>query len=254
MRAMSLQAKRDYSMYVGHIRLSRELIDSALWSDDALFSIFIKLIFRANYKPQEVIYKNKLYSIGRGELSTSWRCLATFLKIPVNSCRRIVKKLERFGYIELKSDTLQTTIKINNYDTLCAQGDESWYASGYASGYADEHASGYASGYASGQQLKNLRIKELKNERRGKAYASLSPLAESFLNSYANEMKSRYGREVTITTRMKNLAEKIVLEAKDKTEALPIVWVASENKWHMKRAHSLAALYDDLESVLLFCK
>jgi hypothetical protein len=151
-------------MSMGHIRLNRNFVDHPVWSDDKLLSIFVKLIFRANYKPQETIYKNRLYKIDRGEFSTSWPKLSEYLKVNQSFCRRSIVKLKNFGFITVKSDNAQTTIKINDYDSLCSHESDERQASEQASEQAsDRQVSRQVTPI---KEFKNLRTKETKKERK----------------------------------------------------------------------------------------
>jgi DNA-binding Lrp family transcriptional regulator len=175
-------------MAIAHIRLNRDLIESALWSDDKLFAIFVKLVFRANYKPQETIYKDKLYNIERGELSTSFESLSNYLKINYSTCRRSIKKLEKFGFIFVKSDSYQTTIKINNYDNLCAHesdertAGEQTYEQTCEQTYEQTCELQVSKHVNTIKELKNLRREEIKNERSiALASATRHPVSNDYI-------------------------------------------------------------------------
>lgn len=107
----------------GYYLIARKLFDSAIWSDNPhILKLFIYLIGEARHEKKPKRYHG--FSIKRGELVTSLNQIAQHNKYEENGVtktwsrsrvHRMLKHLEKYGYVELIPDTRGTHLSICNY-------------------------------------------------------------------------------------------------------------------------------------------
>lgn len=147
----------------GWIKLSRKLLDSAIWNANEPFTIrdaWIDLLLSVNYEDREMFTKHgKIIKIPRGSMFTSIKHLADRWHWSPNKVRRYIGKLtgEHMAHIVGTADgTLLTIEKYRDFQ-------DGWRTDGTADGRTD--------GTADGTRLKNNKNK--KKERSVCAPASL---------------------------------------------------------------------------------
>jgi hypothetical protein len=104
--------------------LTRKLFESPIWHDNlSILKLFLYLIGQARYRRKPKRFPG--FEVGRGELVTSLGDISknnTYLERGVErnwsraKVSRMLKYLEKNGYIELLADTLGTHIRVCNYD------------------------------------------------------------------------------------------------------------------------------------------
>ena len=95
----------------GFIKISRKMTKWR-WYDEALtFKVFMHLIITANYEDKEW----HSITIKRGQRITSYRSLASELKVTVKTLKLHLKRLSETGEINVKTTSQYTLITILNY-------------------------------------------------------------------------------------------------------------------------------------------
>ena len=107
----------------GYYLIARKLFDSPIWSENPhILKLFIYLIGKARHDEKPKRYHD--FSINRGELVTSLKEIAEnnkYKEVGVwktwsrQRVHRMLKFLEKYGYIKLVPDTYGTHINICNY-------------------------------------------------------------------------------------------------------------------------------------------
>lgn len=148
----------------GWIKLSRKLLDSAIWNTSEPFTIrdaWIDLLLSVNYEDREMFTKHgKTIKIPRGSMFTSIQHLADRWHWSPNKVRRYIGKLtgEHMVHVVGTADgTLLTVEKYRDFQDVRR---------------TDGTADGTADGRTDGTRLKNN--KNIKKERNTAAPASLA--------------------------------------------------------------------------------
>lgn len=163
----------------GWIKLSRGLLDSAVWTSPEPFSIrdaWVDLLLSVNFEDREMITRHgNVVKIPRGSMFTSIQHLADRWHWSPNKVRRQTERLKKMGMIEIfgtADGTLITVVKYRDFQ------DER---------RADGTADGTAGGTAGGTRLKKERME--KNERtRARAPLSTAETMEA-VDKWIEKMK-----------------------------------------------------------------
>lgn len=103
-----------------YIKISRNILDSAIWNCNDKFTArdaWIDLILLANFVDKERMDKKTFYVLRRGQLTTSLRQLSERWHWNKDTVRKYLKNLEQAGQIYLDTKTHNfTLITIVNYD------------------------------------------------------------------------------------------------------------------------------------------
>jgi len=100
----------------GWIKLHRKLIDNPIMKDPELLQLFVYCLLRANHKEKSIFHGNTLIEIGRGEFITGRYEMAEYLEQNPNTLYNRMKKLEKFGFIGLKTNNKFTIVNVHKYD------------------------------------------------------------------------------------------------------------------------------------------
>ena len=107
-------------MSSGWISLHRKIWDNFLFPKNREFTKFeawIDLLLMANHKEQKVFLKSTMYNVKRGQIVRSMKTLSERWKWSRSKVKRYLKMIQECSMIELKTDTITTTITICNYDS-----------------------------------------------------------------------------------------------------------------------------------------
>ena len=85
--------------------------------DAKLLQLFIYCILKANHKPNDFIFNDRMISVGRGTFITGRFELAKDLKMNPSLVYKNLKKLKLLGYISLNSNNKFTMLTVLKYDT-----------------------------------------------------------------------------------------------------------------------------------------
>ena len=147
----------------GWIKLSRGLLESAVWSSPEPFTLrdaWIDILLMVNFEDKEIITRHgDVIKVPRGSTFTSIQHLADRWHWSPNKVRRQTEKLKKLGMIDLNGTADGTLLSVVKYRD---------FQDGRR---ADGRADGTADGRTDGTRLK--KEKKEKNER-GRASAPLS--------------------------------------------------------------------------------
>ena len=128
------------------IKVDRNILNWGWYKDTNTKVVFLHLLLTANVKPRMFLG----VPIQRGEVATSQNSLAENLGISIKAVRTALKHLEQGGEVAVRRHPRFSVISILRYDYYQAKGQ----AEGRSKG---------SQGAGEGQQIKNIRIKEEKN-------------------------------------------------------------------------------------------
>lgn len=109
-------------MAEGHIKLYRQLLDSALWLGRRFTpgQAWVDLLLRANYRDSAVRRGGRVIPVERGQLFTSQMALAHRWMWDRQTVARFLSSLKRHGTLDIRAhkqtSTGYTIITILNYD------------------------------------------------------------------------------------------------------------------------------------------
>ena len=136
----------------GYIYLYRSIQENTIWADGTPFdrrSAFIDMIFMANYKDKELIFRGGMEKIiKRGQFHTSIERLANRWLWSPNKVRRYLALLNELGMVHIDGTTRGTTVTIVNYEDFQNQWRTKSTTNETANGRADESTDGTADGRA----------------------------------------------------------------------------------------------------------
>lgn len=145
----------------GWIKIYRSAILGDIGSNYIRSGLFSALVAFANLKQSTVNWNGKPRKLERGELVTSLRELADLGEVDPKTIRKHLQYLKLRETISIENCSTGTLIKINNFEEYQSQDAEGSVPSpqGMDSGMDNEvHAA-----WIYNEELKNKRIKELKN-------------------------------------------------------------------------------------------
>ena len=150
----------------GWIKLHRGLADHFLWNSEPYSKgqAWVDLLLHANFTDNELMLKNEVLHIKRGQQARSELTLADEWKWSRGKVRRFLKTLQRHDMIEQQTGHLTSVISICNYDSFQVEGTTDGTALKTANGTTDEHLT--------------VHSKELKNDNKVKKTTSVKHTAE----------------------------------------------------------------------------
>ena len=105
----------------GYVYLQRKLLQSAIWQYNEPFdrrSAWVDLILRANYEDREVMAKNSVITVHRGQHLESVTHIAKRWKWSQNKVRRFFRMLVDANMITTDGTPGGTLITLINYDKM----------------------------------------------------------------------------------------------------------------------------------------
>lgn len=102
---------------IGYIKVHRSLFEHELWTREQFTKgqAWIDLIGMANFSAKEILVKNTFVTVGRGEILTAERELASRWQWSTTKVRSYLKLLESAKMIAVKKAPQGTVISIENY-------------------------------------------------------------------------------------------------------------------------------------------
>ena len=88
-----------------------------IWSNERYLKTWIWFLFRANHKPNKLLFSGELIELNRGEFITSLKHISEAANLTVQETRHFLKLLEKDSMILKNSNTLATKITICNYES-----------------------------------------------------------------------------------------------------------------------------------------
>lgn len=216
-------------MAKGWISLHRKIQECDIWLDDEPFdrrSAWIDLLLSANHEDKSMIFDGHSITIGRGQLITSVRKLASRWGWGKNKTLTYLRLLEELQMIERKADSRRTLLTIINYDVY-QNGDG---ASGTVTGQSRD-TEGTVTGH---RQATNNNINNINNNnKRKKTAAVYYPENEQLDNTFKDYIKMRKEikapmSERAITLSMNRLKE---LSGGDDDKAIAIIEQSILKSW-----------------------
>ena len=140
-------------MAQGFIQLHRKILDEWFWKDSSYAHLMTTLILEANHESAKILFKGELRTIEQGETIRTTRQLEAKTGIPKSTISRMLKKLSKFGEIEIIK-TKASHIKIIRYKQfMTGDLDENWDKSGAGVGLNNNDNNIYT--FAEYQSAKN---------------------------------------------------------------------------------------------------
>jgi len=104
-------------MHRGFIKIWRKLEDSAIYDDNVLIGVFIKLLIDVNWKEKKTIFNGKELIIPRGSLVFGRKKFALKYRLNENTLYKKIKILEKAGICNIKCNNRFSIISIINYNS-----------------------------------------------------------------------------------------------------------------------------------------
>ena len=222
-------------------------------SDGTDLALMAWLMLKANFAdsawPVRAGYENVW--IKRGQIATSIGEIANDLKWTSGLIRKRLNKLVKSGFCTSDAQNTGTIITICNYRNIgnieevtpkiSTRGEQTLSK---RRANAEQTASNI---------VKNvIKKKNLNNVKRGNVRASATPV-DNFLEVYCTAMEKHYGKRPLKTSKLIDLAGKIIAEVGlDRSVALAGHFCASNREYYVKRMHSLDVMLADL-AILGMC-
>jgi uncharacterized phage protein (TIGR02220 family) len=147
--------------YPGYLSLSRQLEEHAVFTDNTLLAIWIKILFKANYKDKKWFDGSKFITIKRGSFIMGQDDLAEYLGLPRTTAMRKLQILCNDEMLDIKTDRKHTTVTVCNYNKWNPLEEETGQQSGFE---MDSRRT------ADGQQVDTRELKELKELKKINKY------------------------------------------------------------------------------------
>ena len=107
--------------------MHRKLLDSGMLRNHSLFTLWVYCLLKANHKPNTFIWNGEQVTIQRGQFISGRKEIAKELNMNESCTYRNLKKLEKLGNVNIKSNnkfSLITVCKYNTYQTSTAQSEQ----------------------------------------------------------------------------------------------------------------------------------
>ncbi len=101
----------------GYIRVYRKLLTSAVFQDEGTLKVWMWCLLRANYSPRPMDFAGEQVELKRGEFITGRIHASAELGMSESRTWRLIKKLEHWGNIRVKSNNKFSVVSILKYDT-----------------------------------------------------------------------------------------------------------------------------------------
>ena len=114
-------------MNKGYINLHRKLLDGGMLRNHSLFTLWVYCLLKANHKPNTFIWNGEQVTIQRGQFISGRKEIAKELNMNESCTYRNLKKLEKLGNVNIKSNnkfSLITVCKYNTYQTSNLQSEQ----------------------------------------------------------------------------------------------------------------------------------
>lgn len=108
----------------GWVIIQRSIWDSSIWKREEPFdcrSAWIDMILMVNHEEKQMMYKNQVRYIQRGQMYVSLRFLSTRWRWNLSRTRRFLDTLCDAGMIYIDGTTTGTLITLLNYDKIQSQ-------------------------------------------------------------------------------------------------------------------------------------
>jgi hypothetical protein len=107
----------------GYILVFRKMLTSTAFQDEGTLKVWIWCLLRANFHPQPLDWGGEQVELKRGEFVTGRISAAEELRMSPSRVYRLLKKLESWGNISLKSNTHFTVVSVLQYDDYQLSGN-----------------------------------------------------------------------------------------------------------------------------------
>lgn len=107
--------------------MHRKLLDSGMLRNHSLFTLWVYCLLKANHKPNTFIWNGEHITIQRGQFISGRKEIAKELNMNESCTYRNLKKLEKLGNVNIKSNnkfSLITICKYNTYQTPQVQSEQ----------------------------------------------------------------------------------------------------------------------------------
>ena len=107
--------------------MHRKLLDSGMLRNHSLFTLWVYCLLKANHKPNTFIWNGEQVTIQRGQFISGRKEIAKELNMNESCTYRNLKKLEKLGNVNIKSNnkfSLITVCKYNTYQTSTLQSEQ----------------------------------------------------------------------------------------------------------------------------------
>ena len=107
--------------------MHRKLLDSGMLRNHSLFTLWVYCLLKANHKPNTFIWNGEQVTIQRGQFISGRKEIAKELNMNESCTYRNLKKLEKLGNVNIKSNnkfSLITICKYNTYQTPQVQSEQ----------------------------------------------------------------------------------------------------------------------------------
>lgn len=98
------------------IKLHRKIIYNPIFKNSELFQLYSYCLLRAGYEENEVFEGDNIIKLEKGQFVTGRNKLSEALGQNSSTIYKRLKKLEKLGYIELKSNNKNTLITVANWE------------------------------------------------------------------------------------------------------------------------------------------
>ena len=103
----------------GFIQLNRALMDSIVFANANLLRLYLWCYFKATYKPKSIALKvgtgRTEVHLNKGEFVTGRKSAAEQLDVKESTLWSWLKKLEKYGFIEIKSNRNYSIINVIDF-------------------------------------------------------------------------------------------------------------------------------------------
>jgi hypothetical protein len=104
-------------MMQGWISLHRKILDNPIVCKNSdYFSVWCYLLLKATHKEREVLFKNEVITLKKGQLITGRKSIASKFNITESKVQRILKRLEIEQQIEQQTSTKNRLITVLNWE------------------------------------------------------------------------------------------------------------------------------------------
>lgn len=101
----------------GFITLHRKLLDSAVFNNPNDLKVWIWCLLRANHAQNTFFFGGEEITVGRGQFIFGRFTASSELKMNPSTIYKILKKLEKAGMIDIKSNNKNSLLSVIKYET-----------------------------------------------------------------------------------------------------------------------------------------
>ncbi len=129
-----INIKEQEEKKAGFIVLSRDILQSSVWSNPSLLQFYIYCIMRASFKDKYLFLSNEKVAIKRGQFVTSISNLAKELRLTPKKTRGRLNALKQSSKLASKGTNKYTLITVIDYDYWQGEGQAKGQAKGKTEG------------------------------------------------------------------------------------------------------------------------